>query len=107
MAPSGPLFLGLDLSTQQLKAVIVQENCAIVHEVAVHFDRDLPSYGTTSGAIQGPGDGEVTSPVEMWLEAFDLLLGRMKSAGVDIAEIVAISGDGQVETSLGFLPSAL
>ncbi|KAF9047148.1 actin-like ATPase domain-containing protein [Hymenopellis radicata] len=94
-----PLFLGLDLSTQQLKAVLVQEDCSIVHESAVHFDRDLPQYGTVNGAIKGP-DGEVTSPVAMWLDALDLLMNRMKQAGVDFASIAAISGAGQQHGSV-------
>ncbi|SJL03870.1 related to Probable D-xylulose kinase A [Armillaria ostoyae] len=94
-----PLFLGLDLSTQGLKAVLVQEDCAIVHESAVHFDRDLSHYGTTNGAIRGL-EGEVTSPVEMWLEAYDLLMARMKAAGVDFSAISAISGDGQQHGSV-------
>lgn len=95
---SAPLFLGLDLSTQGLKAVLISEDSNVVHESAVHFDRDLPSYGTTNGAIRGPGDGEVTSPVRMWLEAFDLLMGRMKDAGVNFSKIMAVSGDGQVSS---------
>lgn len=91
-----PLFLGLDLSTQGLKAVLIDEEGAPVHESAVHFDRDLPSYGTTNGAIRGPGAGEVTSPVCMWLDAYDLIMERMRAAGVDFSRIVGISGDGQV-----------
>lgn len=94
-APS-PLFLGLDLSTQGLKAILITEDSNVVHESAVHFDRDLPHYGTTNGAIRGPEPGEVTSPVRMWLEAFDLLMDRMKTAGVDFGRILGISGDGQV-----------
>ncbi len=101
-----PLFLGLDLSTQQLKAVLIQDDCSIVHESAVHFDRDLPQYGTVNGAIKGP-DGEVTSPVAMWLDALDLLMARMKQAGVDFASIAAISGAGQVCRSLLFGGSQL
>lgn len=54
-----PLFLGLDLSTQQLKAVIISEDATVVHEFAVHFDNDLPQYKTTNGAILGPAEGEV------------------------------------------------
>jgi xylulokinase len=54
-----PLFLGLDLSTQQLKAVIISEDAAVVHESAVHFDNDLPEYKTTNGTIRGPAEGEV------------------------------------------------
>lgn len=90
------LFLGLDLSTQQLKAIVLDEDAALVHECAVNFDRDLPHYGTTKGAVVGPAEGEVTSPVAMFLEAMDLLLTRMRAAGVDFARIAAVSGAGQV-----------
>ncbi|KAJ7104175.1 hypothetical protein B0H15DRAFT_808855 [Mycena belliarum] len=95
-----PLFLGLDLSTQQLKAVLISEDDAVVHESAVHFDNDLPQYETTNGAILGPADGEVTSPVAMWLDAIDLLLERMKQAGIQFSEITAISGAGQQHGSV-------
>ncbi|EGN96744.1 hypothetical protein SERLA73DRAFT_170141 [Serpula lacrymans var. lacrymans S7.3] len=100
MSPSLPLFLGFDLSTQQLKAIIISEDSSIVHESAVHFDRDLPAYGTTNGAIQGPGEGEVTSPVRMWLEAIDLVLARVKEAGVDMGAIAGVSGAGQQHSSV-------
>jgi hypothetical protein len=91
-----PLFLGLDLSTQQLKAILIDEDSVVVHEAAVGFDRDLPHYNTTNGAVRGPDDGEVTSPVAMWLEAIDLLLERMRDAGIDLSSIRAVSGAGQV-----------
>jgi len=97
MAPiSSPLFLGLDLSTQQLKAVLLDKDLEIVHEAAVHFDRDLPHHGTTNGATRGPDEREVTSPVQMWLEAIDLLCQRLKDGQVDFGSIAAISGAGQV-----------
>jgi hypothetical protein len=91
-----PLFLGLDLSTQGLKAVLITEESEVVHESAVNFDRELPHYATTNGAIRGPDEGEVTSPVRMWLEAVDLIVSKMKAAGVNLGRIMAISGDGQV-----------
>jgi len=97
---SSPLFLGLDLSTQQIKAVLIQEDCKIVHETAVHFDNDLPHFKTTSGTYHGPGEGEVTSPVAMWLEAIDLLFERMKKEGVDFSQIFAVSGAGQVSPNM-------
>lgn len=96
LSDSAPVFLGLDLSTQQLKAIVTTEKGNVVHETAVNFDRDLPQYGTKGGAIQGLRAGEVTSPVAMWIAAIDLLLERMKSEGVEIHQIVGISGAGQV-----------
>jgi len=93
---NNPLFLGLDLSTQQLKEVLLDRESNIVHEAAVHFDRDLPHHGTTNGAIKGPDEGEVTSPVQMWLEAIDLLLQRLRDGKIDFSAIAAVSGAGQV-----------
>ena len=95
-----PLFLGLDLSTQGLKAVLITEDSQVVHESSVRFDNDLPQYGTVNGAIRGPGDGEVTSPVKMWLDAIDLLMDRIKAAGVHFNRILGVSGDGQVSRRL-------
>jgi glycerol kinase len=99
IAMTEPLFLGLDLSTQQLKALLINEKAVVVHDLAVGYDRDLPKYGTTNGATYGPGDGQVTSPVAMWVEAFDLILQRMKDTGVDFGRIRAVSGAGQVLSS--------
>ncbi|KAI0684285.1 D-xylulose kinase [Cytidiella melzeri] len=95
-----PLFLGLDLSTQGLKAVLITEESEVVHESAVNFDRELPHYETTNGAIRGPDEGEVTSPVRMWLEAMDLIVSKLKTAGVNLGQIMAISGDGQQHGSV-------
>ena len=100
-----PLFLGLDLSTQGLKAVLINEESEVVHESAVNFDRELPQYNTTNGAIRGPDHGEVTSPVRMWLEAIDLIVQKMKIAGVNLGQIMAVSGDGQVSTFRSVAPT--
>ena len=91
-----PLFLGLDLSTQSLKAVLITEDGQVTHKSTVNFDRELPYYRTTNGAIKGPDEGEVTSPVRMWLEAMDLLVSKMQNAGVNLSRIMAVSGGAQV-----------
>lgn len=96
--PPPPLFLGLDLSTQQLKAVLTDHNAAVLLHAAVHFDADLPAYRTTNGAVRAPA-GEVVSPVRMWLDAIDLAIHRITQAGVDLAAIAAISGAAQVSPS--------
>lgn len=101
---SGPLFLGLDLSTQQLKALLINEKAAVVHDLAVSYDRDLPHYGTTNGATHGPSDGQITSPVAMWVEGLDLILQRMRDAGVDFGQIRAVSGAGQVSPATTLTP---
>ena len=90
-----PLFLGLDLSTQRLKGVVMMDDLTVIHESAVHFDHDLAEYGTTSGSIRGP-NGEVTTPVALWVAAIDLLLSKMHNHDVDFGSIVAVSGSAQV-----------
>ena len=37
-------YLGLDISTQQLKAVIVDAASNVVHTDAINFEKDLPQY---------------------------------------------------------------
>ncbi|KAF9778299.1 actin-like ATPase domain-containing protein [Thelephora terrestris] len=101
-----PLFLGLDLSTQQLKAIIITENKSVVHESAVNFSKDLSRFGTLNGVTIGPGQGEVTSPVAMWVHALDLLMERVLASGVETSRIVAISGAGQQHGSVYWSKSA-
>jgi xylulokinase len=104
MCDAGKLFLGLDLSTQQLKAVLLSKDIrAPIYQTAIHFDKDLPGYGTTNGTIQGPGMGEVTSPVSMWLEAIDLLMDKMNTADVNFGAIVAVCGAAQVSDAVADL----
>lgn len=43
------MFLGLDCSTQQLKAVVIDDRLRIRHEASVGFDNDLPHYETRKG----------------------------------------------------------
>ena len=86
-------YLGLDLSTQQLKCTVMNDAHEIVLEEAVNFDRDLPEFNTTHGAIQN-GD-TVTSPTIMWVKAIDVLFDRLKKSPVT-GKIRGISGAGQV-----------
>lgn len=95
-----PLFLGLDSSTQSLKAVAIDADLQIAHEESVNFDADLPDFGT-EGGVHHHADGlTVTSPALMWVAALDLLLSRMQSTGFEFARVVAISGSGQQHGSV-------
>ncbi|KAK6355287.1 hypothetical protein TWF696_004399 [Orbilia brochopaga] len=95
-----PLYLGLDLSTQQLKVLAVRSNLETVFEEAVSFDTDLPSYGVRKGVFVNDKDHEVYAPVAMWIEALDLILQRMKSRGFDFSRVMGISGAGQQHGSV-------
>lgn len=97
---SAELFLGLDLSTQALKAIIIDSAGRVRFETAVNFDRDLPEF-KTKGGVHQPADGlTVTSPALMWVAALDLLLARLKSKKIPLDKITAISGSGQQHGSV-------
>lgn len=87
-------YLGLDLSTQQLKCTVINEKHDIVLEEAINFDRDLPEFKTTHGAIIS--DNVATSPTLMWVKALDLLLEKLQNFE-HIGSIRGISGAGQVK----------
>lgn len=91
--------MGFDFSTQQLKAVIINSSLEVLQEEAVKFD-DLSNYKTTGGCHVNQDGLTVTSPTIMWVEALDLLLGKMKSSGADFSKIQALSGAGQQHGSV-------
>ena len=84
-----PLFLGLDSSTQSLKASVIDGDLKLVAEYAVNFDADLPEFKTSGGVHRGPDGLTVTSPPLLWVAALDLLLARMKDSGFSFARVAA------------------
>ncbi|KAL6306539.1 actin-like ATPase domain-containing protein [Sparassis latifolia] len=88
------LFLGLELATDQLRASIVDDNLELIGVEAVDFDSELPEYQTQGGIFTTPGDA-YTTPVEMWIKAFDLLLEKL-SKSYDLTRVKAIGGAAQI-----------
>ncbi|KAK3368227.1 hypothetical protein B0H63DRAFT_488063 [Podospora didyma] len=100
MADDGPLYLGFDLSTQQLKAIVIQSDLQVVAEAKVDFDQDLGSkYGVYKGVLVKEEEGEVFAPVAMWLEALDIVLQRLE-AKTPLGRIKGISGSCQQHGSV-------
>eukprot|EP00035_Acanthoeca_spectabilis_P040358 m.69287 g.69287 ORF g.69287 m.69287 type:complete len:574 (-) comp9958_c1_seq1:198-1919(-) len=93
------LFLGLDSSTQGLKATVVNGELATVATAALNFDADFPKYGTTGGAFVEEGNPVVVAPTLMFAEALDVLMGRLQTE-VDLSQLVAVSGSGQQHGSV-------
>ena len=88
-ASDAPLFAGLDVSTQSTKLVVIDPAAgAVVHVDRVDYDRDLPHYGTREGAVQGLGEGVSESDPRMWIEAVEVLLGRLAGGGARANEDV-------------------
>lgn len=94
------MFLGLDASTQSLSAIIIDPAAgAVVASESVNFGADLPHYNAPHGFIPGGENGEVHSDPRMWMEALDLLFGRLRDAA-DLGKVRVIAGDGQQHGSV-------
>lgn len=86
-------FLGLDLSTQQLKVCVTDAALRLHATYAVEFDLLYAArYGVRKGVLQDPDSGAVWSPVAMWMEAVDEVFGQMRADGFRFDEVVAVSG---------------
>ncbi|KAI0013730.1 actin-like ATPase domain-containing protein [Xylariaceae sp. FL0662B] len=98
---SGPLYLGFDLSTQQLKAIVITSQLKVVTEAKVDFDADYGAkYHVTKGVRVNEAEGEVFHPVAMWVESVELVLTRLREKGCPMNEIKGISGAGQQHASV-------
>jgi len=91
-------YVGVDFSTQQIKAVVINGCLDVVAETHVHFDSMLPEY-RTYGGVHTSGH-RVTAPTIMWVKALDMLLDKLRVAGVEFANVAAISGAGQQHGSV-------
>jgi xylulokinase len=81
-------------STQQLKGLVVASNLKLTYSATVDFDADLAHYGIHKGVLTNPSEGEIYAPTAMWLEAFDLVLRRLKEDGLDFGRVKGVSGAG-------------
>ena len=79
---SPPMYaLGIDSSTQSCSAVIIDiKNSQVLVEESINFGVSLPQYNAPSGFIN-PTLGnpkEIHASPLMWLDALDLLIGKIK-----------------------------
>ena len=87
--------MGFDLSTQQLKSIVVDSELKLQYEAKVDFDGDFGSkYGIHKGVLTNPAEGEVFAPPALWLEAIDLVLERLRDEGLDFSKVKGLSGAG-------------
>jgi xylulokinase len=100
MTFSDPLYLGFDLSTQQLKGLAVTSNLEVVCEARFDFDADSEGFGIKKGVIINEEEHEVYAPVALWLQALDSVLSRLKKKGLDFGRVKGISGAGQQHGSV-------
>eukprot|EP00808_Paulinella_micropora_P029506 g42308.t1 len=114
------LYLGLDCSTQALKALFLNQHGEVVEQEVVDFDNDLGHiYHTTKGTYRGysleehrnPSHpnykaGVVTTPTLMFVFALELLLDNLKTRGMDLRRVRAISASGQMHGSVYWAKNA-
>ncbi len=100
MKEQDTIFMGLDASTQSIKATFVNQKLDIVFEDSIVFDTDLPHYQTKGGVHRSEDALTVTSPTLMWVEALDMLFEKLKKKNAPIKLITAISGSGQQHGSI-------
>lgn len=96
------LYLGIDVGTQSLTAILVEvpppdggdedRALGIVSRAGVHYDSELPAYGTVNGQLpnEDPAIGRV--PPCMWLEALELAFERLGTEACRQIRGVSVSG---------------
>jgi xylulokinase len=97
-----PLYLGIDVGTQSLTTILVEapqpergvedQALRIVSRAGVHYDSELPAYGTKGGQLPNDDPAVGRVPPCMWLEALDLALERLGSHVCEKLRGVSVSG---------------
>ena len=60
----------------------------------------MESHRTQGGVHRHEDAKVVTAPPLMWVKAVDIVLGRLRAAGIDFNQVRAISGSGQQHGSV-------
>ena len=97
---SVPLYLGFDLSTQQLKGIVVTADLKVVHEAKFDFDADAFGFNVTKGVMTNEIEQEVFAPVAMFLQAVDNVLDRLRTSGLKFQDVRGISSAGMQHGSV-------
>ena len=90
------LTLGIDSSTQSVKAVIYDtQSGRVTASAAVNYGRDLPQFGSPDGFLPNADATVRRADPRMWLAGLDLVLARLRDSGAPMGEVAAIGGDAQ------------
>jgi hypothetical protein len=98
---SGPVFLGLDSSTQGIKATAVSaEGLKVEASFAVNYQAALGAKHALVNGVHAKAGNAVTQPTLLYFEALEMLLQQMKEKGFDFKRVRAVSGSGQQHGSV-------
>ncbi|KAA8646987.1 xylulokinase [Aspergillus tanneri] len=95
-----PFYVGFDLSTQQLKGLVVNSDLKVVHISKFDFDVDSHGFSIKKGVMTNEAEREVYAPVALWLQALDGVLEGLRKQGLDFHRVKGISGAGQQHGSV-------
>jgi xylulokinase len=98
----GPrFFLGLDSSTQSLTAIVIDLGArSISHRARVHFDQELPQWGTNSGQLPNDDPTLGHAPPLLWVEALERIFERLRDSGAPLSLLRGMSVSGQQHGSV-------
>jgi len=91
------LYLGIDCSTQGMKAIVMTEQMETKFTTHINFDVDL-DFQTEHGVWKQ--NGEILAPTVMFCAALDLTFSKLKEQGCPFQELLAISCSGQQHGSV-------
>ena len=95
------LFLGLDSSTQGLKAEIIDISAGTIScSENVNFSKDLPEYNCPNGHLKNLNPLIKHADPLMWAAALDLAFSRLQAQDAPLDKITGISGSGQQHGSV-------
>lgn len=98
---SNSLFLGFDLSTQQLKIISTYSNLKHHKTYKVDFDKEFSEkYHIKKGVQSDEATGEIYTPVQVWIDAVQLCFDRMKADNFPFEKVKALSGSCQQHGSV-------
>ena len=88
--------LGIDSSTQGTKAVVYDTTAkTVVASASVNYGRDLSEFGAPDGFLPNADARVRQAHPAMWVKGLELVLARLRAAGVPMEQIAAIGGDAQ------------
>lgn len=100
MVSQSPLYIGFDLSTQQLKGLVVNSDLKVEYIAKFDFDADSTGFLIKKGVMTNEAEHEVFAPVALWLQALDTVLESLRKQGLDFSRVKGISGAGQQHGSV-------
>ena len=87
-------FLGLDLSTQSLTAMVISLESGVVRQLSINFDQGYSSYGTRGGVSPSLDPLRVHVDPLMWVEALDDMLRLLQKEALT-SRIAAVAVSAQ------------